>query len=184
MMTALQMAREATEFTPYTITRPDKRLFHYYVLVAALTGPLLPFTLLPLWIKYVTLRYRFDEEGISMSWGLLFRKEVLLTYRRIQDIHLTRNIVQRWMDLATVSIQTASGASSAEMSIEGLLEPEALRDFLYQRMRGAKGLAAEPHTPAPDAATRGTGEGDRALLLLEEIRDAIVTLSRERGGRA
>src|SRR5690606_33558570 len=92
---------------------------------------------LPLYFKYETLRYRFDDKGISMSWGLLFRREVHLTYRRIQDIQLTRNIVQRWLGLASVAIQTASGASSAEMVIEGVLEAEALRDYLYRQMRGA-----------------------------------------------
>ena len=31
----------------------------------------------------------------EVYWGLLFRHEVYLTYRRIQDIHVTRNIVER-----------------------------------------------------------------------------------------
>lgn len=39
-----------------------------------------------------------------MSWGILFPREVHLTYRRIQDIHLTRNVLQRWMRLDTVGI--------------------------------------------------------------------------------
>ena len=86
-----------------------------------------------------------------MSWGILFRRETYLTYKRIQDIHLTRNIIQRWMGLATVSIQTASGSSNAEMSIEGLLQAEPLRDFLYAKMRGAKGehepVAADRDSP-------------------------------------
>ena len=40
------------------------------------------------WFRYHTMRYRFDAEGVSMSWGILFRREVLLNYSRIQDIHL------------------------------------------------------------------------------------------------
>ncbi len=67
-----------------------------------------------------------------------FKREVNLTYRRLQDIHLTHNLLQRWMGLATISLQTASGNAGAEMSIEGVLEAEQLRDFLYARMRGAK----------------------------------------------
>lgn len=176
------MSTGSPGFTPYEITRPDKRLLYYYLIVAVLTGPLSPFVVVPLLLKYATLRYRFDEEGISMSWGLVFRKEILLTYRRIQDIHLTRNIFQRWLDLATVSIQTASGSASAEMSIEGILEAEPLRDFLYERMRGAKGLS-------PRDATRGAGEDaavengeDQGLVLLREIRDALQSLARQSGG--
>jgi uncharacterized protein len=170
-------------FTPFAITRPDKRLLYYYLLVAALTGPLFPFTFLPLFLKYITLRYKFDEEGISMSWGVLFRKEILLTYRRIQDIHLNRNVLQRWLNLATVAIQTASGAASAEMSIDGILDAEALRDFLYQRMRGAKGLDSAPPRLAAESANEGA-TADEALVLLREIRDALRAHVRADGGLA
>ena len=72
-----------------------------------------PFVIWPMYFKYQTLRYSFDDKGVSMSFGMLFRKEVYLTYRRIQDIHVTRNFVQRWMGLASVAIQTASGSSGA-----------------------------------------------------------------------
>ena len=94
----------------------------YYAVVAlASTLCILPITaivLLPSWFKYRTLRYRFDDEGISMAWGMLFRREINLTYRRIQDIHVTRNLFQRWMGLAKVPIQTASGSTGATMTIE------------------------------------------------------------------
>lgn len=75
-----------------------------------------------------------------MTYGILFRREIYLTHRRIQDIHVTRNFVQRWLGLATVVVSTASGSSGAEMTmtIEGIREPEELRDFLYRQMRGAR----------------------------------------------
>src|SRR6187431_816691 len=109
--------------------------------------------------KYQTLRYHFDDAGISMSWGILFRREIYLTYRRIQDIHLTRNILQRWMGLATVSVQTASGSSSPEMSIEGLLEAEQLRDYLYGKMRGVREHAGRL-AGGGDAADSADAPGD------------------------
>jgi len=163
-------------FDPQRIERPDRSLLWYYVFIAALTGPLFPITFLPLLFKYETLRYRFDDGGVSMSWGILFRREVYLTYRRIQDIHLTRNILQRWMGLATVAVQTASGSATPEMSIDGILEADALRDYLYREMRGAKGEDAESVTP-----TAETGSfDDEALVLLREIRDALTAASAKR----
>lgn len=165
-------------FDPRRIERPDRSLLWYYVAVAALSGPLFPVTFLPLLFKYETLRYRFDGHGVSMSWGLLFRREIYLTYRRIQDIHLTRNIVQRWMGLATVAVQTASGSATPEMSIEGVLQADALRDHLYQEMRGAKGEDAAGGT----AAESGEPE-DEALVLLREIRDALGGLAGRAAGR-
>ena len=118
---------------------------------------------LPLFFKYETLRYKFEDDGMSMSWGILFRHEIHLTYRRIQDIHLSRNLIQRWLGLATLSIQTAAGSASPEMNIEGILKPEQLRDYLYSKMRGARSLDEDgeqhPH--------------DEALTLLREIRDLL-----------
>ena len=62
------------------------------------------------------------------------------------------------------------------MSIEGILCAEQLRDYLYDRMRGARGIddvgdedSERPETP-PAA--------DEALTLLREIRDAIKSTTR------
>lgn len=175
-------------FDPYSLSRPHASLLKYYLIISLLLGPFSVIVILPLFFKYETLRYRFDEEGVAMSWGILFRREIYLTYRRIQDIHLTRNILQRWMGLATVSVQTASGSSSPEMAIEGILEADALRDFLYQKMRGARdshGMST-PSSPAEAegqaAGTVGARPGqDEAVLLLREIRDALRDVARQRG---
>jgi uncharacterized protein len=136
----------------------------YYIITALLTGPFAVIVILRMLFKYETLRYKFDEEGMSVSWGILMRREIYLTYRRIQDIHLTRNLIQRWLGLATISIQTASGSSSPEMNIEGILESEALRDYLYTKMRGAREHHEEAATAKPE---------DEALMLLKDIRDLL-----------
>ena len=134
----------------FRIERPDQKLWTYYILSSLMAGPFFFFALLPLYFRYHTLHYRFDREGISMGWGILFRREIHLTYSRIQDIHLVANFVERWLGLARIQIQTASGSAKAEMTLEGLLEFEMLRDFLYSRMRGARDGAA----PTVAAATR------------------------------
>jgi putative membrane protein len=164
------MSQSAQGFDPSTISRPSPVLLKYYI-VSALVSTLcfLPVTLvvlLPLLFKYNTLRYRFDDEGISMAWGVLFRREINLTYRRIQDIHVTRNLFQRWMGLATVAIQTASGSATPEMSIEGILQVDELRDFLYSKMRGARGETAP--------AGKESEPADEALELLRQIRDELA----------
>ena len=158
---------------PRSITRPHDSLLKYYLLVSIPALIAFPIVFIRLFVRFKTLRYSFDDEGVSMSWGLLFHNEVYLTYRRIQDIHVTRNIVERWMGLAKVPIQTASGASGATMNIEGIRNPEPLRDFLYARMRGAR-AEFEEETSTPEAA-------DTALVLLSEIRDLLREL-REQGG--
>ena len=113
----------------------------YYVIVSLLTFVAFPVTLIALYIKFRTLAYRFDDEGVWRRQGLLWRREVNVAYRRIQDIHLTNGLIQRWLGLATVSIQTAAGSATPEITIEGVLEAEALRDYLYTKMRGVRDAA-------------------------------------------
>lgn len=142
-----------------TIERPHDSLMTYYVLASLVAGPFFPFVLVPLYFRYHTMRYRFTDEGVSMSWGVLFHREINLTYARIQDIHLTSNFVERWLGLARIQIQTASGSARAEMTIEGVREVRALRDFLYSRMRGARTAGgpapATGGSPRPAAAAGG-----------------------------
>lgn len=179
---------ERAPFEPYALSRPDKSLLWYYVLVSLLAGPFFPFVLIPLYFKYETLRYQFDAKGLSMSWGILFRRETVLTYRRIQDIHLTRNIVQRWMGLASVAVQTASGSAGAEMTIEGILDAEPLRDYLYAQMRGARGLDDPAHTVGHVAGTTSpsnglaSGQSEELLKVLSDIRDSLAQLAHRSGG--
>lgn len=160
-----------SEFRAEEITRPAPVLLRYYVLCSLIAGPFFLVPLIPLLCKYLTLRYRFDETGIAMQWGVLFRKEIYLTHRRIQDIHLTRNIVQRWFGLATVAVQTASGSATPEMSIEGILQAAELRNYLYTKMRGARGESTDEQTGSEEATD------DEALRLLTEIRDSMRQLA-------
>ena len=150
----------------------------YYLLSALVVPPLFPLVAVPLWFRYHTLRYRLTDDGISMSWGILFRRQIIVNYERIQDIHLRSNVVERWLGLARVMIQTASGSAASEMTIEGLKEFEALRDFLYSRMRGVK-----DHPPAPASAT-GAGDAELAATLratAAELREIRLLLARRTG---
>ena len=160
---------QTDEFRVSDLSRPAPVLLRYYLLCSCLAGPFLPIVFLPLLCKYLTLQYRFDESGVAMKWGVLFRREIYLTYRRIQDIHLTRNIVQRWLGLATLDVQTASGSSTPEMSIEGILEAEPLRDHLYAMMRGTRGDSNDENSAA--------NTPDETLELLTQIRDSLQMLA-------
>ena len=140
------------------LERPHPALWTYYIIRAVLTGPGLVVALPYLYVRYHTLRYRFDEEGIHMKVGILFRRETNLTYSRIQDIHLRSGLLQRWLGLANVQIQTASGSAGPELVIEGFKEFEAIRDFLYTRMRGYQAHAASPR-PATEQNPAGAAVG-------------------------
>jgi uncharacterized membrane protein YdbT with pleckstrin-like domain len=175
-------APSTARFDPSSTTRPDPRLMTYYLITAAFTLVFFPITIIPLWIRYHTLRYRFDDEGVGMSVGILFKRETYLTYRRIQDIHVSRGIIQRWLGLASVAVQTASGSATPELTIEGVADPDGLRDWLYSKMRGVdESHAAQSGSQAAKAEANAE---DEALSLLREIRDSLATMAARREGGA
>lgn len=170
----------ALEKRVFALERPDPALLRYYLVSSVLAGPGFPFVLLYRYFRYHTLRYRFDPEGISMRWGILFHKEINLTYARIQDIHLSSNVLERWLGLARIEIQTASGSAKAEMTIEGILEFEGVRDFLYSRMRGTR----DANVVAAGGARAGAGQAEAAaspelVAVLREVAAELRALRRE-----
>ena len=157
----------------YQIQRPSPMLLKLYIIRSILSGPFIIFSMPVLLFRYYTLKYRFDSEGISMKWGFIFRREVNLTYARIQDIHLTSGVIQRWLGLADLKIQTASGSAEPEMTIEGIVEYEELRDFLYAKMRGYRELSSARHASPPAVAGQAVQIGGDAVKILTDISNEL-----------
>ncbi len=166
------------------ITRPDPQLWTLFIIYSVMSNVAFPLVILPYYFRYITLRYRFDDDGVSVSHGLIWRRETYLTYARIQDIHVTRNIFERWLGIGTVKIQTASGNSSATESIAGLTAFQDVRNYLYARMRGHREMKrGEPHAlssgaplaPADDALALDALAGIR-----DELRAVRVLLEKQR----
>ena len=131
-----------------------------------------PLLLVPLYFRYHTLWYRFDASGVSMGHGILFRKELQLTYPRMQDIHLSQNILERWLGIGTVTVQTAGSGAAGNLTIVGVRDFNAIRDYLYARMRGIR----EGHPALP-------GQAATAEALLTDIRDALAEAARALSGQ-
>lgn len=152
----------ALEKRVHAIRRPEPALLGLYALQSLALLCAAPLILVPMYFRYHTLWYRFDASGVSMGYGILFRKELQLTYARMQDIHLSQNILERWLGLGTVTVQTAGSGASGNLTIVGVKDYEAIRDYLYARMRGVR----EEPSPGASATT--------VSALLEEIRVALV----------
>ena len=161
----------------FAITRPSSRLLAYYVLRAVLV-PIRLFVLPYDFFRYRTMRYRFDAEGVTMSWGVLFRREINLTYARIQDIHLTSTLLERWLGLAEIHIETASGSAGAAMTLEGVAGVERMRDFLYRKMRDARAALGSPASASPVGIASASSEMERIAVALGEVANEL-RLTRE-----
>ena len=169
-MDAKQLA--ALETRVHHIRRPEPALLLYFFIQSLALLCAAPLLLVPLYFRYHTLWYRFDASGVSMGYGILFRKELQLTYPRMQDIHLSQNILERWLGIGTVTVQTAGSGSGGNLTISGVRDYEAIRDYLYARMRGIR----EGHPALP-------GQAATAEALLTDIRDALAEAARALSGQ-
>ena len=161
----------------FALTRPDRRLLTLYIIYSAAANVAFPFAFLPLYFRFITLRYRFDKEGVSVAYGFLWRRETYLTYARIQDIHVSRNIFERWLGLGAVQIQTASGSASAQEPMVGVRAFNEIRNFLYARMRGHnlkhQEESALPQSAPVDDVLRGIRDELRAIRESLEARRRV-----------
>jgi putative membrane protein len=157
------------------VERPHPNLLTYYALASLVLGPFFFLLLLPRAVRYRTLQYVFDDHGVTMRWGMLIRREVHVAYTRIQDIHLSSGVLERWLGLARVQVQTASGSAEAELTLEGFQDYEEVRDLLYAQMRDAKGETSGRRTSS--AARRPT---ETAPGLAEALASAAEDLRRVR----
>lgn len=146
----------------HAIVRPERELLWLYFFTSLALLCAAPLALVPLYFRYHTLWYRFEASGVSMGYGVLFRRELQLTYARMQDIHLSQNIVERWLGIGTVTVQTAGSGAAGNLTIVGVRDFNAIRDYLYAKMRGVREDAHEPHAP-----------GDPTDAVLTDIRDAL-----------
>lgn len=79
-----------------------------------------------LW-EYVVWRrydYFFEEDSLKITHGVLRRKERDIPYRRIQNVNIRKNIVQRALGIAKVDFETAGG-SDTEASLKYVEKEEA-----------------------------------------------------------
>ena len=60
----------------FAIERPHPKLMTLYFLRSLAFPPFSLLALPVLYFRYHTMSYRFDEDGVSMRWGALFRREI------------------------------------------------------------------------------------------------------------
>jgi putative membrane protein len=93
-------------------------------------------------VKQAIFRYGFGPEELVVRDGLLTRNERNIPYGRIQNVDLVRNPFHRWLGVAQVRIETASGTKpEAVMRVLSMDAVETLRSHVFaERREAAAGL--------------------------------------------
>ena len=127
----------------------------------------------PLYYKSVV--YHLNDTEMTWKRGVFFRKTGIVPYNRITNVDIVQGPVMRLFGISHLKIETAGGGaskSSAEIQLEGISDPEPLRQLIMDFVHGQK----------PAAAATGTeykSQNADLQALLEEVA-AIRRLLEER----
>jgi membrane protein YdbS with pleckstrin-like domain len=130
---------------------------------------------------YRSLSYEIREEEVIVRAGIVTRSVKLVPYRTVTNLTVKRGLLDRWLGLGTVDIQTAgmSGTNNVEQSLVGLENAQEVYELVVRELRRFRGTATEGvgDTDVPASA-------DTLSAILAEVRAIRRTLDEEspRGG--
>ena len=127
--------------------------------------------------KYLSFRYRLGPDELIIREGIVTRNERHVPYARIQNIDLVQNPFHRWLNVAEVRVETASGdRPEAIMRVLSLSSVEAMREHVFRQKRAARpspeedASAGEEVAQVPAETLVQTSWGDLVLLGLSSHR--------------
>lgn len=98
--------------------------FRFVFLASLVFGAVVSVSLLWEYIVWRRYDYFFEDESLRITHGVFRRDEREIPYRRIQNVDIKKNIVQRVLGIAKVDFETAGG-STTEASLKYVEEEEA-----------------------------------------------------------
>lgn len=128
------------------------------------------------WLSYlwiINLSYSIEDERVVIKKGIITKKSVSIPYAAITDFTLSRSLYERWLNIATILIQTAGQGAQAgghEGKLEGLTEYDELHGALRDRVKRYKATTADP---------AGETQPDAQKDVMQEILDEIRKINRK-----
>ena len=81
-------------------------------------------------------KFKIAEKNISYQEGILYQKETLVPFARIQHIEIDEGPIERFFNIATLSIYTA-GDSGRDLKISGLelMKAQEIKSFISNHIK-------------------------------------------------
>ena len=127
-------------------------------------------------LRYVSYRYRYEDNELVIRSGVLFRNERHVPYARIQNLDAVQNVFHRLFRVVEVRVETGSGNEpEAKMSVLPVAAFEEMRRRVFSGRHEAVVAEAQATEAAPAAA-------GRTLLRLPPRELVVLGLMKGRGG--
>jgi putative membrane protein len=88
-------------------------------------------------VYYQRFEYELTEDTLDIASGVVSRRNREIPIRRIQNVDISRNVVQRALGLAQINLETAGGSSTeASLKYVSFDEAQRLQSEIGDRKRG------------------------------------------------
>lgn len=77
------------------------------------------FCLLAALISYNNFYFAIDEHGFEKDYGVFFKRHVSIPYEQIANVNTSRTLVDRFLGIARLDVETAGSASPRKREITG-----------------------------------------------------------------
>ena len=145
-------------------------------LVAAGIGGAVALALAYEFAYYRRYAYTFTDDTFDIESGVLNRREREIPYGRVQNVDISRNVIQRLLGLSAINLETAGGGST-EAAIRYVTADAAttIQDELRQRKRG-NAQRRQAGAETVDETEGDAGDGDTDSMATDAFDDPDETV--------
>jgi membrane protein YdbS with pleckstrin-like domain len=86
-------------------------------------------------LEYGNYTFNIEKTHLTISRGILFKQSTTVPYSRVQGVTTNAGPLMRRFGIATISVATAGYVGLMAPTIQGVREPEIVRDVILQRVR-------------------------------------------------
>ena len=127
-------------------------------------------------LYYRSLRYEVQDDEVVVHVGIWTQSVKHVPYRTVTNIQVKRDIVDRWLGIGTLNIQTAgmSGQTGAEERLVGLSDVQGVYESVAGELRRFRGGMAPTQADVEVEPTAGPQGGLGEILAeVRAIRRAL-----------
>ena len=139
----------------------------WWTLAMFLTGP-----------YYRSLSYEIQDDEVIVRAGVLTKSVKHVPYRTVTNLTIKRDILDRWLGLGTLNIQTAgmSGQTGAEERLVGLTNVQEVYELVATELRRFRGGMAPTAAGVEGAPAMASADALSAILAeVRAIRQSLET---------
>ena len=171
----------------------DARLPKYFLLVSTLgiASTFIGILFLPFWLlglaqyvhrrQYKSMGCELTPRALNIRRGYLFRTQKNIPLDKITDVGLVQGPIMRYLDLETLSVETAGQSSQGPLvKLIGIQNTRDFRDAVLRQRDEVVAALAEGGAPAPEGGPAPVLPSSEILV---DIRDTLHRIEKNLADR-